>query len=118
MRAFRAAAFGLVVFINLLYAASVSAQSLYVVKSSYKADIILYEVKYASQADVLVYKVKYFYRAKGNIGHWYFTDNMFLASKSIFFTKYSYRADINVYYVKYPSQSKWITKEKKKLFEY
>lgn len=118
MRAFRAAASGLVVFINLLYSASAAAQSLYVVESFFKADLVIHEVKYANQADVLVYRVKYPYRAKGNTGHWYFTDNMFLTSKSIFFTKYSYRADINVYYVKYSSQSKWITKEKKKLFEY
>ena len=118
LRAFRAAASGLVVFINLLYSASAAAQSLYVVESFFKADLVIHEVKYANQADVLVYRVKYPYRAKGNTGHWYFTDNMFLTSKSIFFTKYSYRADINVYYVKYSSQSKWITKEKKKLFEY
>ena len=118
LRAFRAAAFGLIGFINLLYAAPAIAQSLFVVEHSFKADLVIHEVKYASQADILVYKVKYPYRAKGNIGHWYFTDNVFLASKSIFFTKYSYRADINVYYVKYPNQSKWITQEKKKLFEY
>lgn len=118
LRAFRAAASGLLFFICILYATPAQSQQLFVVNYEYRADFKVFKVKYPSQADLLVYVVPYPHRAKGNKGLWYFTDKMYTADKKIFFTKYAYRADIKVYFVKYPTQSRWRNQKKLKYLLY
>lgn len=83
---------------------------------AFQADVKVCEVNYPNQADVLVYRAPYPHRAKGNKGHWYFSEFRFMSEKTVFFTKYRFQADVNVYFVRYPSQAKWVNEEKKKYF--
>ena len=99
-----------------LFAFNVHGQRLHIVDHAFRADVKVCEVDYPNQADVLVYIAPYPHRAKGNKGHWYFTEFKFTSDKSVFFTKYRYQADVNVYFVRYPGQAKWRNEEKKKYF--
>ena len=103
--------------LSLLFAFNAYGQRLYVVDHAFQADVKVCEVNYPNQADVLVYVAPYPHRAKGNKGHWYFSEFRFMSEKTIFFTKYRFQADVNVYFVRYPSQAGWKNIEKKKYFE-
>jgi len=62
-----------------------------------------------------VFKVDQPYKAKGNSGLWYFTNQSYQAEKKIIFVDYDYQSDLNIYFVNYKYLSGWKNSNKKHL---
>ena len=72
---------------------TVSAQKVFSVDQSYKADVKVFVVDQSYKADLLVFRVDAPYKAGKNDGKWFFTDANYTADKEIYFVDAAYKAD-------------------------
>lgn len=106
-----------ILFLLLLLPSSLHAQKVYQTQYASDANLKVYVTQYASDADLIVYKEAYITEAKGNKGHWFFTQYASDADYKVFFTQYASDADLKIYYTQYPSDAGWRKKDKaKKVF--
>ena len=95
-----------------LLSTTVSAQKIFSVDQSYKADVRVYVVDQSYQADLLVFRVDAQYKAGKNDGKWFFTDANYKADKKIYFEDAAYKADLKIFFVDAAYKAKWEDKSK------
>ncbi len=100
----------------LIFAAPLSAQTVYPVKFATQADVKIHEVKFETQADLKVFRVAFKNQATDCSGLWYYTNFENQVQWKIFFTDFETQANLKIFYVKFRNQAGWRNEEKKHLF--